>query len=312
MVGISTRMWKLVVLGGLLGVAGAMGSGMVLPAEGFWTSGEGYADWYWLNPQCEARWDFLSLPAGGDSHIAVEAFLCLSLPNGSAPAEIEVRFEIGTAAEKGRLWVARLQRIQWEGGHALYFGQLFLPRREIGLGSRLTVRLGGSQAGIPLGVHPTSVRVSVGPGGDLAPVLAAATPNGQGGGQDEVVAAGMAAEAAPTRTLPDSSAADSAPFLAPGTYRGSLGWAGPYETLNGKGVYRVNLRAGEVITVRIETGSPCALHLLDPTGRKVGEIEGSSWLGLEYRAHVTGAWQIVIACLGAGPRFPYTLSLGIR
>ena len=82
-------MWKLVVLGGLLGVAGAMGYGMALPAEGFWTSGERYADWYWLNPQCEAQWDFLSLPVGDDSHIAVEAFLCLSLPNGSAPAELK-------------------------------------------------------------------------------------------------------------------------------------------------------------------------------------------------------------------------------
>ncbi|SQD92922.1 conserved protein of unknown function [Candidatus Bipolaricaulis anaerobius] len=310
MVGTST--WKLAVLGGLLGVAGAMGYGMALPAEGFWTSGERYADWYWLNPQCGAQWDFLSLPTGGDSHIAVEAFLCLSLPNGSAPAEIEVRFQIGTAAERGRLWVARLQRIQWEGGHALYFGQLFLSRREIGLGSRLTVRLDGSQAGIPLGIHPTSVRISVGPGGGLSPVLAAATPNGQGGGQDEVVAAGMATEVSPTRTLPDSNAAESAPFLAPGTYRGSLGWAGPYATLNGKGVYRVNLRAGEIITVHIETGSPCALSLLDPSGRKVGEIEGSSWLGLEYRAHATGAWQIVLSCREAGSRFPYTLSLEIR
>lgn len=301
-------------MAGLIGGWGAIGLGATLPAEGFRTTGQGSAGWYWLYPQCQAEWEFHSLPPGVESHVVVEAFVCLSLPNGSAPAEIEVRFQVTTAAPIGRLWVARLCRIQSTAGHALYFGQLFLSRRELGLGSRLTVRLDGAQAGIPMGVHPNSVRISLGPGGTPAPVPVAAAPDGRGGGWEEVAAAttGSAGAAAPVRALPDSASAASAPFLAPGTYRGTLGWAGPYTEPIGKGVYKVHLRVGQIVTVRIETTSPCTLCLLDPAGRKVGEVTGGSWLGLEYRAHTDGAWQILITCQDGRPRFPYTLTLGIR
>lgn len=291
---------------------GWLGWGATLAAEGFWTTGPSYADWYWLDSRCHAQWDFFTLPLGGEPHVGVEAFVCLATPSGDGPSQIEVRFQIGTASTT-RLWVARLNRVQANPGYGMYFGQLFLSRREIGLGSRLTVRLDGGQGAIAMGVHPASVRVSVGPG-STAPMMASVSPNGQGGSSDEVAGGAAAAGSATSfvRTLPASETPDGAPFLAPGTYRGTLGWAGPYAVPQGKGLYRVNLHAGEILAVRIETGSPCALYLLDPSGRRVGEIEGSSWLGLEYRAHVAGAWQLIIACRTAGVQFPYTLSVAIR
>ncbi len=310
-----TAEWRwFAVAGALVLVWGWLTWGATLAAEGFWTTGTGYADWYWLDSRCHAEWEFFTLPASGESSVVVEAFLCLPTANGSPPAEITARFKIHTTSiPAGRLWVARLNRIQTTADHAMYFGQLFLPRREIGLGSRLTVRLDGEQAAIPIGVHPGSVRVAVDPGRSV-PALAAAVSNDVGGPLE----AGGPASAVPVhgsaalRTLPPSETVEAAPFLSPGTYRGTLGWTGPYEAPQGKGLYRVHLRAGEVITVRIETGSPCVLTLLDPNGRKVGEIAGSSWLGLEYRAHTSGAWQLLIACPSGGPRFTYTLSLGIR
>jgi len=290
--------------------------GATLAAEGFATTGQGGAGWYWLHPQSHAQWEFFGLPSGSDPYIALEAFLCLSLPNGSTPAEIEVRFLIGTVVgQSSGLRVARLSRIQSNADYAMYFGQVFIPRREIGLGSRLTVRLEGGPIGLPVGVHPHSVRLAMGSGGG-APMVSSSVLSGQGGSLEEVYGSGGAATpfaaAAPVRTLPDSAVINSAPFLTPGTYRGTLGWSGPYDTPTGMGLYRVNLRVDEVVTLRVETTSPCLLVLVDPTGRKVGEIEGSSWLGLEYRATVGGAWQVHIICREGGPRFPYTLTLGIR
>ena len=302
----------LALLCAALVVGGWTAGGATLAAEGFATTGQGYADWYWLHPQSHAQWDFFGLPGGTGPHIAVEAFLCLALPNGSMPSEIEVRFLVGTGpGQASGLRVARLARVQANEGYALYFGQVFISRREIAVGSRLTVRLDGSTGGLPVGVHPHSVRVTVGPGGGATPAELTVAPNG---GSVEDVHGTLAAPVAAVsvRTLPDSTEAGAAPFLSPGTYSGSLGWRGPYDTPIGKGVYRVHLRAGEVVTLRVETAAPCLLVLMDPMGRKVGEVEGSSWLGLEYRATTSGAWQIHIVCREGGPRFAYSVTLGIR
>lgn len=76
-------------------------------------------------------------------------------------------------------------------------------------------------------------------------------------------------------------------------------------------VYRVHLRVGQIVTVRLEASSGCVLVLLDPTGQRVGEIEGS-WVGLEHRAAVAGVWQILVICREGRPQFPYTLTLEIR
>lgn len=163
---------RLALAGGLLLMWGWMALGATHAAEGFWTTGRG-SDWHWLEPRDHARWEFFTLPAGGNPHVAVEAFLCLAVPNGSAPPEIAVRFQIGTAAgPRPRLWVVRMHRIQANEGYAMYFGQLFLCRREIGLGSRLTVRLDGAQSRFSLGVHPGSVRISGGGGASVGPEAA--------------------------------------------------------------------------------------------------------------------------------------------
>ncbi|HEU68683.1 MAG TPA: hypothetical protein ENN53_05680 [Candidatus Acetothermia bacterium] len=294
---------KVAVLGGL--IAGWCGAalGAAAVADRFASTGQAYADWYWISRGSDAQWEFVNLAPTSDPHLGLEAFLCLPVTDGPLPAEIEVRFRVATGAGPGsRLYVARLWRTVASERYAMYFGQVFLSRRDLGVGSRLIVRLVGSQVEGPLGVHPTSVRVAM----DSAPALALAAPAG------EVAGAAAAVSDQSVRILPASASSASAPFLAPGTYRGELGWAGPYTAPIRRGLYKVNLRAGEVITVRIETESCCVLSLRDPSGRKVGEVEGSSWLGLEYRAQVGGAWQILISCREGGSLFPYTLTLSIR
>ncbi len=297
---------KVAVVGALAATWCGAALGAAAVAEGFASTGQAYAGWYWISRGTQARWEFLSLPSTSDPFLCLEAFLCLPVADGPLPAEIEVRFQIETGAGPGsRLYVARLGRTMVGESYAMYFGQVFLSRRDLEVGSRLIVRLHGSQAEVPLGVHPSSVRVAL----STTPALASAAP------ASEVVGAAAVASSTPTqpaRALPLSVSPDSAPFLAPGTYRGELGWAGPYTAPIGRGLYKVNLRAGEIVTVRIETESSCVLSLRDPSGRKVGEVEGSSWLGLEYRAQVGGAWQILISCREGGPLFPYTLTLSIR
>lgn len=309
---------KVAVLGGLAVVWGWAVLGGTFYAEGFRTTGRGHGEWYWLSPQSHAVWEFFTLPANPEPYVAIEAFVCLLHPRGGLPGEIEVRFQIGTSTGcVSRTVVARLHCIQTSHESALYFGQAFLARRDVGLGSRLTVRLDGGQSRLPVGVHSGSVRVSAGLGWGPGPGGGAVTEAGRGGGLDEIRTArgptGGAGEGQPTvRSLPDSEHAETAPFLAPGVYRGELGWPGPYAPVDGKAVYRVILRPGQIVTVRLEPSADCVLVLLDPAGRKVAEVEGSSWLGLEYRAAVGGAWQVVIACREGRPRFPYTLTVQIR
>jgi hypothetical protein len=309
------KLRTVVLLGGLVVLWGSVALGGAFYAEGFRTTGSGYEDWYWLSAQTHAQWEFLTLPASSDPYVALEAFLCLRAPNGTAPGEIEVRFQFATAGgHTRRTHVARLTRIQANHESALYFGQVFLSRRELGIGSRLSVRLDGAQSRLSIGVHPSSVRVSGGPGG--GPGLVAFTENGRGGGPDEVSAilggaGSLVGVPSTVRSLPDSGSAE-APFLAPGVYRGELGGPGAYHTVDMKDVYRVNLRVGQIVTVRVEATSQCVLILLDPLGRKVGEIGGSASLGLEHRATVTGVWQILVLCWVGSPPLTYTMTLHIR
>lgn len=277
------------------------GNGTVLLPDGFATTGHGYADWYWISIPSHARWEFLAIPAGGEPYLAVEAFLCLPAAAGAFPSEIQARFAIaGSAGGPPQVWLTRLGRVQANGTYALYFGQLFIPRRAVG--SRLVVTLSGTELGFPVGVHPHSVRVvAAAESGLVTPPPPLATgPTG--------------ATAAPLlrRLLPPCESLENAPFLTPGTYQGSLGWAGPGSSPVGKAAYRVNLRAGQIVSVRVETEGVCRLLLLDPLGHPVGEIEGSSWLGLEYRAGATGSWGILVVCRDGGPRFDYTLTLEVR
>ncbi|MCX7750405.1 MAG: hypothetical protein N2320_02415 [Candidatus Bipolaricaulota bacterium] len=286
----------------LAAVALTGGAAALLP-EGFTTTGQAYADWYWISGRSHAQWEFLSVPTGLDPYLALEIFLCLAGAAGTLPPEIQARFSIaGSAGGTAPLWLARLSRVQESGAHALYFGQLFIPRRTVG--SRLVVGLSGMELGFPVGVHAQSVRVVVAAGGGASPAPSAP--------------ASASAISPPTpsatisRRLPDCTSPDLAPFLTPGTYQGSLGWSGPGTAPTGRGVYKVNLRAGQIVAVRVETEGPCRLLLLDPGGRVVGEIEGSTWLGLEYRAGVAGAWQIQVVCQNGVPKFDYRLTLDIR
>ncbi len=289
----------------LAALCAGTGVGATLVAEAFTTTGQPQADWYWLGGTARAQWEFLSVPPGLDPYLGVEVFVCLPVSSGGAPREIEARLRIRTsAAASAQLWAVRMGCVQVGVGYALYFGQAFVPRRIVG--SRLTVELEGAGS-LPLGVHAQSVRVVVAGGASGSGL---GTPvAGQAGSAGVSDRAGTAVL---VRSLPASDSPGSAPFLAPGTYRGTLGWGGPGEVPNGKGLYRVNLRAGEIVSVRVETEAPCTLLILDPEGRKVGEISGRSWLGLEYRADRSGAWQILVLCPNGGPRFSFTLTVGIR
>jgi len=306
------------MFGAILVLCGWAVRGGTISADSFRITARAYGDWYWLSPCTHAQWEFLTLPASPEPYVGLDVFLCLLEAGDPLPEEIMVRFEISTSTVSARrTHITRLTRVQVNHQSALYFGQIFLSRRELGLGSRLIVRLNGTQSRLSLGVHPDSLRARI-PGGLGVPGPVTPTENGRGGGAGEVNAVAGGASASVerpqlVRSLPESGRVDAAPFLAPGVYRGELGWPGPYQAPDGKDVYRVSLRVGQTISLRLEApvGRALTLLLLDPAGQRVGEVSGTSWLGMEHRAAIAGAWQIVILCREGGPRFSYTLTLQI-
>jgi len=276
---------------------------------------------YWVSQRDYAEWEFQSLRPGTGLSLSLEAGVFLSFPGGAGPAEVWLRVKVATlGAGDSRLYTLVLSRVSQVGDTVGYFGQLFLSTRELGLGSRLVVQVDGRQSGVPVGVASTSFRVSLPGSGTMVSALpgpatpatgaALASPDGRGGVDLPVVSS-----SAPLliRTFAQDTHRANAVYVAPGSYRAELGWPGaPFEP-DSEDCYKVNLRAGEVLSLRLEvpSGPCCILVLFDPSGNKVAEVEGN-WMGLEYRAGTAGVWQVWVLCRESHPTFPYTLTVGIR
>lgn len=305
-----------------------VGSGARLYPNAFYTTGRMSGDWYWLEtPASYAQWEFHALPASLSEQVVLDVLACAAAQEGSVPAEFAVVLTLtsgGRACWSGRVL---LRRVQSAEGGAVYFGQLPVSRRELALGSQLIVRADGSPSGLRLGFHPGSLRVQGNlerravPGGQDPFAILWATVDGMAGG-----AGGVLADDPPAPTVRPGTPApiplslhntdrmEDAPFLAPGSYRGQLGWPGPYQPMNSRDWCRVNLRPGQVVRLTLEVGAgcPCSLHLFDPYGREVGSVTGGERMGLEYRADVGGAWYVLIACREGCAAFPYLLAVHIE
>ncbi len=281
-------------------------------ADAFRTNAQFSGAWYWLTQPHYAEWEFWSLALPWADSLSLEALVFVRADEGRAPAEIGLRLKVGTLGGPDfRTYLVRLQRVYTSEAAVGYFGQLILSRRELKLGSRLVVALEGRQTTLPLGLSSTSLRITT---PSYAGQAAVATPAaldlaGSHGGLDQ-----------PSRTPSDrwvrltADSHRSQPiFLSPGTYQAELGWDGPYTAPDLEDCYQVNLRVGQVISLRLELshGPGCTLWLLDPAGQKVAEIEGN-WMGLEYRAPQPGVWKVVVLCRESGPKFTYHLTVGIR
>jgi len=273
-------------------------AGEIFPSA-FWGQGEAAADMVWLSPSGFARWQFSSLPLGCEG-------LTLELTaraSGEAPEVIPVHLRVFTPSlPQGRAFRVELHKV----GPGSYFGQLCLSRRDIGMGSSLSVRLVPCPLGVAIGVDRHSLSLRTGEPGSV--IVAKREQEYAGWWAPAVQAAG-------SPQLPEADRAWEATYIAPGTYGGELGWKGPGFPPDGVDWFKVNLLPGQLvrITFQVQPEVPCTLRLCDPAGRPVAELRSGYELGLEYRVGERGPWLVCVALHeGQDELVHYSFSLEIR
>ncbi|MFN3346290.1 MAG: hypothetical protein ACK42E_00530 [Candidatus Bipolaricaulaceae bacterium] len=278
---------------------------------------QGHADgsgWYWSR-ELHAQWQFFDLAWAGE-HLAFTLTLGTRGWVNPPPPVLGAVLTFSSFGCPSRTQTILLQRVAEQGPLVGYFGQVVLARRDLGFGSYLVVSL-RARAEAEVGVHAQALRLV-----RTAPVLAGA---GGMGGPFLPTASDSSAHLAPSPSLPRGegaggaalsirkcASAEDAPYLAPGTYRGQLGWPGPGHDLDSRSWFRVNLHLGQRLELRLISPRPVVVRLLDPTGQEVGRLEGQGQLGLIYEAQKRGAYSVCIAIVEAMPTFSYTVEVLIR
>ena len=263
----------------------------------------------WISPEKGyCQWQFYDLSWEGQ-YLCLELFLYTRGWRVPPPSFLSLTLRLSTFGTALTRTLA-LQRIGERGEIVSYFGQLILARRELGLGSYLSVRISGGPSGVELGLSASSLRVfgertfyvgaSGGVGGPIVLNPPASSP------------AAPSSPLSPEKTFRECEGMADAPYVSPGRYKGELGWPGPGKSLDAKDWLRVNLNAGHILEVRISTPTPVSVQLLDPAGREVGRISGAGELGLTFQASVRGAHYICVSIFESCPPFTYILDISIR
>ena len=263
----------------------------------------------WISPEAGyAQWQFYDLAWEGQ-YLCLEFFLCTRGWRVPPPSFLSLTLRLSTFATALTKNIA-LQRIGEKGEVVSYFGQLILSRRELGLGSYLSVRVSGGPSGVELGLSSNSLRVfgertfyaesAGGTGGPLVPA-----PSGSSVSRPS-------SSPSSANTFRECQGMEDAPYVSPGRYQGELGWPGPGKTLDSKDWLRVNLNAGHILELRVNTPKPVSVQLLDPNGREVGRISGSGELGLTFQAAFRGTHYLCISIFESFPSFTYVLDISIR
>lgn len=295
----------------LCGLVGVPSLGTVFFASGR-TDPSGWAWFFGSNGY--ALWHFYDL-AGADSGFFVEVLLSTRGWAVPAPPYLVVSLQFSTFGSRRSLRL-EARKTGENGGVVTYFGQVFLARRDLNLGSYLVVRLSGGPPGVEIGVHPTSLRligdqrgwVTVGDesagssGGPFIPM----SPPARG---DPLPSS---ADPYPARPIRACLGPEDAPYVSPGRYQGTLGWAGPGSELDPQDWLRVNLLKGDVVEVRVTTPRPVHVRVLDPGGKEVGWVTGAGHLGLVHQATRSGVYLICVAIGESTPSFSYLLDLVLR
>lgn len=259
--------------------------------------------WYW-SCGASAEWQFFDLGAAGE-YLLFGITLETRGWTAAPPPLFSVTLSFSSFGCGKVIKTVHLQKVAERGTFVRYFGQVFLARRDLGFGSYLRVCLKAADCSAEVGLHCSSLQLlsqpvitrGYGAGGPFVPEAQPNTfdnPSPGGGGYFEI------------RECAD---ADSAPYLAPGVYRGELGWPGPGHPLDDRDWFRINARPGQFIEVVVKTPWPLRLGLFSPAGREVAHVEGQGRLGLIFEAGESGPYGVCLAIYESTPPFSYAVEV---
>ena len=296
--------------------------GTLVGAEGiqptaFWGVGTPLAEGLKVPEMGYVRWDFHGLSDRGDHFVLQVAIWAKS----EAPT-LPICLRLSTPAlGDWRLFHLELNRMRHGTFGWLYFSQVSISRRDLGLGSSLWVRLDPAVSEVDMWVSRSSVVLQPSVARE-APVIAGVEEQGYAGSVPQALAPVTPLEkiapssgktsTAMLRELPETERIREAVFIAPGVYTGEIGWPGPGVDMSDW--YKVNVRPGQTIRVALAAadGGSCGLALYDSRGMGVASARAGCELALEYRAEERGPWYIQISCSNLGTVIPYTLRVEIR
>lgn len=274
------------------------------------------AGWYWSR-DLYAQWRLFDLAWEGEHLVFVVTLETRGWPTPPPPV-LGVVLTFSSFGSPSRTQSVTLQRVAEQGPFVRYFGQVVLARRDIGFGSYLAVSL-RARAEAEVGVSAQALKLvqaspalagAAGMGGPFLS-LASVPPASVESTRTHSVSKGEG-EGVARLTIRECTGLEDAPFLAPGIYHGELGWAGPGNDLDSHDWFRVNLRSGQRLDLRITTPQPVVVMLWDPAGQEVGRLKGQGQLGLVYEARKHGAYAVCIALAESAPTFSYTVEVLIR
>jgi len=296
---------------------GTLGGGFY-PTD-FWAAGEPRGEGVLVKEMGYARWDFSGL-----SDVGHQLVLQVALWAEGDREALPVCLRLATPGlGDWRLYRLELPRVGRGEFGWLYFGQLCVSRRDLALGSSLSVRLDPALPDVTMWVDRRSVALLSSGDPGVAVIAGIA-------GVEEREYSGWFIPAAPrpssapmeidptiplpipSRELPETERFREAVYLAPGTYRGEIGWPGP--GVDSSDWYKVNLRPGQTLRVSLSVadGGSCGLAIYDAWGERVASVRAGGQLALEYRVRERGPWYIQISCSKLGQVVSYLLELKIE
>lgn len=301
------------ILFGMVLIVGCMATAGEIFPTAFWGTGNATGEAVWVSSSGFAHWEFLSLPIAYDH-------LVLTLTTRAAGEDvpvIPVCLRVSTLSlREGRVFRLELRKVK----SGLYFGQLCLSKRDLSSSSQLAIRLTPYPRGVELGLDRYSLTLRVDTGGVPGPIIAVTREQEYSGWlspasrPQATPPVRRAAAAKPSLALPETEKMWEATYIAPGTYTGELGWAGPGSPPDGADWFKVNLFPGQLVRVSLQAPAdvPCTLKLCDPAGNVVAELQTGCELALEYRVEERGPWLLGVMSSDHAHLVRYTFSLEIR
>ncbi len=268
---------------------------LVFP-DAFWGEGRPAGEHLWVDTGGWARWEFQRVPPTGHQ-LSLDIMVWLRDPT---PQELPVCLRVSTPSlDYWRSLYVSLLPWQRSGSAVLYRARVWFFRRELRLGSRLSLLLIPQLGGLAVSVSRTSAVLAIAEGGG-----GTTSVSGQGGG--------VVQSPPQARWLPETIGTRQRIYLSPGVYLGEVGAVVPGHYPDREDWLRVNLLPGQVLRVSlVSLHGECGLALYDPSGRPRVVMEPSSRLGLEYRATQRGAWQLRVRCTQPAGGARYRLEVAI-
>ena len=299
----------------ILGVCILLGAGLAfaqgITASGFWAAGEPIGQDILVGEPGYGRWDFQGLAGLGEQFVLQVAVVARN-PGELLPVCLRLT---APAMDDWRLYRLSLKRISGTSERGVYFGQLCFSRRDLRLGSQLSVRLDLNTPAALIWANAQSVVLLT---GMATPSPLVRVREAEYGGWAPS-SAGQVRKASPAptgtpfplvHTLPETERPQEAAYIAPGTYTGTIGWPGPGSPPDSSDWFKINVRPGQRIRIslRAEDGTGCGLALYDANWQQVAVARVGYELAIEYLVEDPGPWLIQVTCRDPGRMIEYALT----